>query len=201
MKQTEKTQRTVSKILDAAIVEFGKNGYAGGTVNQICSAGISKGLIYHNFEGKDDLYLVCLDQSCQMLLKYLQEQDRTRDLESYMTARRDFFRKNPNEARIIFEALLSPPAHLSAKIGQALSGFNELNEKMYSKTLDSIVLRDGISRQDAVSYFHLMQLMLNGYFSSPAFQNADPSERVETHEMIVSKLLECMLYGIAKGDI
>lgn len=201
MKQIEKTQRTVSKILDAAIMEFGKNGYAGGTVNQICSAGISKGLIYHNFEGKDDLYLVCLDQSCRMLLKYLQEQDRTRDLESYMTARRDFFRKNPNEARIIFEALLSPPAHLSAKIGQVLSDFNELNEKMYSKTLDSIVLRDGISRQDAVSYFHLMQLMLNGYFSSPAFQNTNPSERVETHEMIVSKLLDCMLYGIAKGDI
>ena len=46
-----------------------------------------------------------------------------------------------------------------------------MNEKMYSEKLDTLILRDEISREDAVSYFHMMQLMLNGYFSSPAFQN------------------------------
>ena len=81
-----------------------------------------------------------------------------------------------------------------------LSEFNTLNEKMYNRTLDSLILRDGISREDAVSYFRLMQLMLNGYFSSPAFQNTDLPEKVKTHEMIVPKLLDYMLYGIAKGE-
>lgn len=199
MKKSERTELTISKILEAAINEFGKNGYSGGTVNNICNTGINKGLLYHNFEGKDDLYLTCLNHSCQKLLNYLREQDRTENLESYMSARMDFFNKHPDEARIFFEALLSPPLHLSDKISQMISEFNVLNEKMYNTTLDSIILRDGISREDAVSYFHLMQLMLNGYFSSPTFQNTNMFEKVEIHEMIVSKLLDYMLYGIAKG--
>lgn len=200
MKKSEKTELTVSKIIETAMEEFGKNGYAGGTVNNICKAGINKGLIYHNFSGKDELYLTCLNRSCKNLMQYIQEQNGTKNPKNYMTSRMNFFSEYTNEAHIFFEALLNPPIHLSFEIQQALAEFNELNEKMYNATLDSLILRDGISRDDAISYFHLMQLMLNGYFSSPAFQNTEIQKKVEMHEMIVSRLLDCMLYGIAKGN-
>ena len=134
-------------------------------------------------------------------MQYIQEQNGTKNLENYMASRMNFFNEHPNEAHIFFEALLNPPAHLSEEIRQALSEFNGLNEKMYNTTLDSLILRDGISRDDAIAYFHLLQLMLNGYFSSPAFQNTEMQKKVEMHEMIVSKLLDCMLYGIVKGEI
>ena len=200
MKKSEKTEITIAKILDAAMKEFGKNGYAGGTINHICNAGINKGLIYHNFAGKDELYLVCLQHSCDKLLTYLTQADRTETFQKYLSARMDFFQQYPDEARIFFEALLTPPPHLSEQIDTALAGFNALNEEIYHHTLDLLILRDGISREDAVSYFHLMQFMLNGYFSSPSFQNTDLSKKAEIHELIVPKLLDYMLYGIAKGD-
>jgi len=200
MKKSERTELTISKILEAAMIEFGKNGYAGGTVNNICNAGINKGLLYHNFSGKDDIYLACLKQSCKRLINDLQQQGRAENLESYLSARMDFFHNYPNEARIFFEALLSPPPHLSDSIAPILSEFNALNERIYNQTLDSLTLRDGVSRNDALSYFHLLQLMLNGYFSSPAFQNTDLSEKIKKHEMIVPKLLDFMLYGIARGE-
>lgn len=200
MKKSEKTEITVSKIIEAAMNEFGKSGYTGGTVNNICNAGINKGLLYHNFAGKDDLYLTCLKRSCEKLMKYIQSRDVTTNLESYMAVRMEFFNEYPNEAHIFFEALLNPPGHLSDDIAQTLTKFNTMNEKIYNQTLDALILRDGISREDAISYFHLMQLMLNGYFSSPAFQNIDLLKKVEIHEMIVPKLLDYMLYGIAKGE-
>lgn len=200
IKKNERTILTVSKILEAAMNEFGKNGYSGGTVNNICKSGINKGLIYHNYNGKDVLYLTCLEHSCKKLMNYLNEHDNSKNPEIYMSARMDFFNKNPNEAHIFFEALLSPPVHLSDEINQIISEFNTFNEKMYNLSLNSIILRDGIKREDALSYFHLMQVMLNGYFSSPAFQNTNMSEKVKLHEMIVSKLLDYMLYGIAKGE-
>lgn len=134
-------------------------------------------------------------------MNYLKKKFRTETLEKYMSARMEFFNKYPNEARIFFEALLTPPPHLSDKINPILSEFNTLNEEMYNKTLDSITLRDNVSRDDAISYFRLMQLMLNGYFSSPAFQNTHLPEKIKMHEMIVPKLLDYMLYGIAKGEI
>lgn len=199
MKKSEKTGLTVARIIDAAMDEFGQNGYAGGAVNQICRAGINKGLLYHNFSGKDALYLACLRRSSQTLIQYIQQRNGAESPERYMAARMDFFNAYPREAHIFFDALLNPPAHLSEEIRQALSDFSELNERIYGKALDALQLRDGIERADAVSYFHLMQLTLNGYFSSPAFQSATWQEKAELHEKLLPKLLDCMLYGIAKG--
>ena len=39
MKKSEKTEHTVARIIEAATNEFGKLGYAGGTINRICQAG------------------------------------------------------------------------------------------------------------------------------------------------------------------
>ena len=60
-----------------------------------------------------------------------------------------------------------------------------------------LTLRDGITTEDALSYSHLMQTMLNGYFSSPACQNVVLKEKVKMHETIILKLFDFMLYGIA----
>lgn len=201
MKKSEKTKLTVTKITAAAINEFGKNGYAGGTVNNICKAGINKGLIYHNFTGKDELYLNCLNLSCQKLMRHIREKDGAKDLESYMAARLDAFNLYPDEAHIFFEALLSPPAHLAEEVTLALSEFHALNEQVGGKILDTLVLRDGISKNDAISYFHMMQTMLNGYFSSPAFRNIALPEKLEMHEKLLPQLLNFMLYGIAKDPL
>lgn len=144
--------------------------------------------------------MTCLRRSSNKLIRYIREREGTDHLENYMAARMDFFRDFPREARIFFDALLNPPIHLSEDIRQSLADFNALNEKIYEKTLDTLLSRDGISRADAISYFHLLQLMLNGYFSSPAFQSATWQEKAELHEKILPKLFDCMLYGIAKGE-
>lgn len=200
MKKSEKTKITVSKIIAAAISEFGKNGYAGGTINNICKSGINKGLLYHNFTGKDELYLNCLNLSCKKLIQHIREQNGTKNLKSYITARIDIFNLYPDEAHIFFEALLSPPIHLTDKVTLALSEFHMLNEQMSNKILDTIILRDGISREESISYFYMMQMMLNGYFSSPTFQNIALEKKIKIHERILPRLLDFMLYGIAKGE-
>ncbi|MDD5863930.1 MAG: TetR/AcrR family transcriptional regulator [Firmicutes bacterium] len=200
MKKSERTELTVSRIVDAAMEEFGKNGYAGGTVNNICKTGINKGLLYHNFSGKDALYLACLRRSCEKLTAYLRERDAGSDLKRYMEARMAFFDTFPNEAHIFFEALLNPPAGLSAEVADALSDFTVLNEEVFQKFMNTLRLRDGVTRENALSYCHLIQTMFNGYFSSPAFQSIPLTEKAKIHEEATSRLLDYMIYGIAKGE-
>ncbi|MCI5754056.1 MAG: TetR/AcrR family transcriptional regulator [Clostridiales bacterium] len=200
MKQSERTELTISRILNAATVEFGTNGYTGGTVNNICKTGIHKGLIYHNFKDKDELYLSCLKKSCEKLTEYIRAKHCSDDLMQYMNARMDFFREYPNEARIFFEALLNPQPHLRAEIKQAMQELEEQNERIYRKAIQSITLRDGVTTEDALLYFRQMQTMFNGYFSSPAYHNTDLDEKVKIHEASIPKLFDFMLYGIAKGD-
>lgn len=200
MKKSDKTELTIARIVESAIREFGENGYASGTMNNICKAGINKGLIYHNFASKDELYLTCVQHSCKSLTEYIEHHDGTTDLQKYMATRMEYFQAFPNETHIFFEALLNPPAQLSNRISEALKDFNLINERVYQTTLNHLVLRDGISMEHALSYFHLMQTMLNGYFSSPAFQNIVWNEKVKIHESMIPKLLDYMIYGIAKGE-
>ncbi|ART74286.1 hypothetical protein BTO20_37105 (plasmid) [Mycobacterium dioxanotrophicus] len=52
------------QILDAAIVEFGRRGYAGASIAEIASqAGISKPLIYGYFGSKEGLYIACVQRT------------------------------------------------------------------------------------------------------------------------------------------
>lgn len=46
MKREEKTKLTRERIIAASIDEFGSKGYAMASVNNVCDAGIAKGLIY-----------------------------------------------------------------------------------------------------------------------------------------------------------
>lgn len=199
MKRAEKTELTVSKILEAALKEFGASGYAGGTINNICKRGINKGLIYHNFKDKNELYLVCLENSCKKLVTLIEESGCTSDQLQYMKLRMKFFTEYPNEAHIFFEAILQPQEKLRDKIQEILRPFEELNEAIYRRVVSGITLRDGITQEDAIDYFRQMQRMFNGYFSSSAYRYIALDEQIKEHEMNLSKLLDFMLYGIAKG--
>ena len=88
MKKAEKTERTKERILQAAMEEFGRKGYAAATIGAICSEhGIAKGLLYHNFVGKDDLYLACVSRCFDDVTAYLQGQNLGADLHRYMEYR------------------------------------------------------------------------------------------------------------------
>lgn len=199
MKRTERTELTISRIQEAALEEFGVNGYAGGTINNICKRGINKGLIYHNFKDKDELYLVCLENSCKKLVSLIAESGCTSDPLQYMKLRMHFFTEYPKEAHIFFEAILQPQEKLRNRIKQILEPFDEINEKIYRCVISGITLRDGITQEDAINYFRQMQCMFNGYFSSSAYRFMTLDKRIREHEINLSKLLDFMLYGIAKG--
>lgn len=199
MKRSEKTELTVSKIMKAAMSEFGANGYVGGSVNNICKSGINKGLIYHNFKDKDELYLKCLEKSCETLVRLIEDSGCSSDLLKYMNVRMSFFKEFPNEAHIFFEAILQPQEHLWNEIQEILQPFEKINENIYRSIVASVKLRDGITEEEAVGYFKQMQRMFNGYFSSSAYRRMSPDEQFNKHETSLPKLLDFILYGIAKG--
>ena len=70
MKKEEKTKQTCEKIVHAATIEFGSRSYDAVSLNAICGKyQIAKGLIYHNFKNKDELYLYCVKKSFEKLMK------------------------------------------------------------------------------------------------------------------------------------
>lgn len=178
--------------------EFGEHGYAGASLNVICAEGISKGLLYHNFENRDALYLACAEKCFSDLFYCLKNADIEGNPQKYMAARLQFFGENEYEARIFFESVLQPPDSLRNRLDGLRAEFDALNLKIYQDILSSLTLRKGISNDDALKYFEMQQTMFGGYFSGPAVCRLSLPEKMRIHEKELSKLLDMMFYGIAE---
>ncbi|MEF9945562.1 MAG: TetR/AcrR family transcriptional regulator [Lachnospiraceae bacterium] len=204
MKQEEKSKRTYEKILNAAIVEFGDNGYDNGSLNTICkNYNISKGLIYHHFENKDELYLSCVEQAFQKITEFLNQSNYNEakfsdNIQKLIDLRYQFFHENPHYSNIFFGTVLQPPKHLTDRIKQIRRTFDDFNAQQYRKIIENVTLREDVSKEEALEYFFVFQEMFNGYFQSKAYENTDFHSLIDAHEMKLSKVLNIMLYGIAK---
>lgn len=61
MKQQERQERSRREIFQAAMEEFGAHGYDKVSMENLCTRhGISKGMMYHYYSNKDELFLLCV---------------------------------------------------------------------------------------------------------------------------------------------
>lgn len=147
MKREEKNQQTKRRIMDSALAEFSSKGYGASSVNAISAAqDVSKGIIYHYFETKDDLFLACVEECFQRLTEYIREsmteqRGAERRLEEYFAVRTRFFRTYPVYQRIFCEAAIAPPARLRAAIQRRREDFDALNLQILERLLSSLSLR------------------------------------------------------------
>lgn len=63
MKQAERRAQTQERLLDAAAEQFGRRGFHATTLDDVAAAaGYTKGAVYSNYAGKDELFLALLDR-------------------------------------------------------------------------------------------------------------------------------------------
>ena len=155
MTQEERRTEMQERILSAACHEFGCKTYEGASVNLICEHGkFSKGVLYHYYPSKDDLFLGCVDHCFQSLTSYCithlpdpipcsQEVVNT-----CFQCRYDFFLAFPDLEKIFSRVLANPPVHLIKQISALRRPFDELNYRLLSglvthkKRLASMPLSD-----------------------------------------------------------
>ncbi|MGN0543769.1 MAG: TetR/AcrR family transcriptional regulator [Acutalibacteraceae bacterium] len=101
MNQTEKTQRSIDMIINAAIPEFAEKGFEGAVLNDICRKNnISKGRLFHHFSGKGELYLACCKRAAEDLaannLAFEPDRSKTpqQNMHDYLLHRNTFYAKD-----------------------------------------------------------------------------------------------------------
>lgn len=203
MKQSEKMKNTHDRILSAAIKEFGEKGYDNTSLNVICDKyNISKGLIYHNFKNKDELYLCSVEECVVKLVEYLNKEDYSVDdswenMKKVLILRQEFFDKFHNYRNVFFGAVLAPPNHLIKEIKNIKKEYDLFNIEKFKKLLKNIKLKKSITEEMAISYFLAYQEMFNGYFQNKIYNDEDLSSIVKAHDLKLLTALDVMLYGIA----
>ena len=175
MNREEKNILTRQQIINSAIAEFGMNSYAEGSLNSICRDGkISKGIIYHYFKDKDELYLVCVAECFNRLTTFLNTEKITfnnveQDIEKYLDLRHQFFKENPDFGNILTNALLQPPKHLADQIREIKGGLDRFNIDFYEQVLKNVNLKDDVSHEEAIEYFLVFQESFNYYFQNKTY--------------------------------
>ncbi len=198
MKREDKNLQSRQKIMENAVQEFAEKGYGLSSINTICeTGGISKGILYHYYKDKDDLYVSCVRACFDALTAHLSgyaapgKGDAQARLEAYFGARLDFFRASPPYQRLFFEAILSPPAHLSGAIAEARAAFDTLNHAVFSALLDSVALRPDVTKGEAVETFRQYQDFVNA---------TTPEGDMALHEDRSRRAVSVLLYGVVARE-
>lgn len=204
MNREEKNLQTRQKIIDSALSEFGKKNYSEASVNTICTAGnISKGIIYHYFKDKDELYLLCVRDCFDALTKYLDNSDLADTapieaaLERYFDARIAFFEAHPLYLGIFCSAIMNPPPHLTASIDKITSGFHRQAVSILTTLLKTQKLRPDITVEDVVEVFCEYQDFVNTRFQMKAAGETTLKE----HEARCRRSLQILLYGVIERQV
>lgn len=202
MKREEKNLISCRKIMDSARKEFSEKGYGLSSVNTICSEGdISKGILYHYFKDKDEIYLKCIQECFDGLTEYLKVYEKemrgnvTEQLNQYFSARFAYFSLHAEQQGIFCEAVISPPEHLKNRIAEIRKGFDCLNVRILEGFLSRLTLRPGISKEDVIDIFRQYQDFMNARYQ----MTGNPPQGLQEREQTCKKAVLVLLYGVAEA--
>jgi Transcriptional regulator len=170
------------RILNAAINEFAQKGFKNASTNEIVKeAGISKGLLFHYFKNKKQLYLFLYDYLMEIMKEeyfqklWIDEKDFLEKMRMASLQKLELFRKYP----LIFKFFLTAYSETDGEVRNEVADRNQkLLEANLPRVYDNVDLsnvREGIDHQKAIN---LIIWSLEGYANSktPEFKTMGEKE-------------------------
>lgn len=204
MTQAERQKRSKEEIYQAALEEFGKADFEAVTMDSIClNHSISKGMMYHYYANKSELFLACAQEIFRELNDYLrheaealEDQPAFEAIKHYFLLRETFFQTRLREKNVFENAVLRPPRHLADQIHALRQPIREENEQFLRRLLSRVELREGVDRDQAVRYLHSVYAVFWAVLEQYHPQNAAP----DLHHMLseAQEILSMVLFGAAR---
>lgn len=202
MTQKERQERSKEEIYQAALEEFGTYGYGHVNMEQICGRhSISKGMMYHYYSSKDELFLLCVDRTFSQLLAYIERDlgelkghNALETIKDYFMIREYFFQLHPKQKLIFEDAMLHTPKQLAEQIQELHEPLQELNRKFLGQLVAQAPLRPGLDRGKVVSYLESVGASLQ---NNIAFYQGQEG-LADLHSMLktAGEILDMLLYGV-----
>ena len=201
MKKELKTKLTQERIIEVALIEFSQKGYKAFGINELCkNHKISKGILYHNFSGKTEIYLACVRESFQKAVSSIRgESGAIPSLADYMERRHRFSKDFPHHSHVFFEAWMTAPAEIAEEVEKEKAVFEDLNRQVSEKLLAESTLKDHISQEQALDYLSFIQQLFRSYYLA-ASGSKEPTSLASQYENDLQKVLHLMIYGILKDE-
>lgn len=206
MKREEKNESSKEKILNAALQEFGQKGYVLASTNNICKNNdISKGLLFHYYKTKDELFLICVEKCFEALCSYMKQHITVETacpeeiLNQFFEIRFNFFKEYPLYEQIFYTAMIHTPEHLQEKIEQKRAEMNALNIKLINNMMSKLQLKEDVDKESVIQiiygYSNYVQMKYKGDYSK---SKEARKEVLTKHKEEIKNMIMMLFYGIVK---
>ena len=160
-------QEKQERILNAALKEFAQKGYENASTNEIVkSAGISKGLLFHYFNNKKELYFFLYNHFVEVLMEEFfneldfSERDIFERLKNLMILKNRLMIRHPE----VFDFMMSASMETSEEVKGELGNTNaELMQSSYSRLFENIDLSKFREDTDIPRTINIIMWTLEGF--------------------------------------
>jgi len=211
LKQAYKSKLSRERIILAAINDFNSSTPHDIHINAICRENnISKGLLYHYFSSKDDLFCACTDFAVKMLADDIDSfevnnhNSLAENLHDYYEARIDYWLLNPQYYTITHQALNSPQLYNVEKLRSSKKIFNDAADRKLLEILHQYDLNYSVSERKLLDILRMVyENMFLTYMDKimNAVKMDDTERAINKHEQLIflyDNLIDLLLYGIIK---
>ncbi|MGG3916950.1 TetR/AcrR family transcriptional regulator [Parageobacillus thermoglucosidasius] len=203
-------------IIKVAIEEFVKNGYEKASTDVITRrAGISKGILFHYFKSKKNLYLYLVNYVKDFLteiamtkLKKIQSDDFFERIKEIVLLKQEIMIQYLQETQFITAAFLNPPVAVKAEMEKIIKEYYEayqedfLLEHVYIKELiQTEKLREDISADTVIRMtMCIVDQLSNKYLALYKNKQMDIMNTTEFMLRELNEYLKIVKYGIYKPE-
>lgn len=148
----------IEQIINAAASEFVEHGYENTSMEQIARrAGLTKGGVYHHFQGKDDILLLASQKLAEPLIEMMQQAatiaSATEALSEIITRYLSYWNAHRTETAFYFLSMVKAPSlpHLAGLYEGYTSQMVSFYRQIFARGLASGEFRDHDSTARALS--------------------------------------------------
>ncbi|MBT2755514.1 TetR/AcrR family transcriptional regulator [Mesobacillus foraminis] len=146
------------RILNAAAQEFAQKGYANASTNEIVkAAGISKGLLFHYFNNKKDLYLFLYNHFVDVLMHEFfanledTEQDIFLKIKKIMLLKSQLMKKHPEIFNFMMSAYMEDSTEVKNDLDQRHSEMLQHSYSTIFSKIDPSLFKEGTDVKRAIN--------------------------------------------------
>lgn len=202
MTQKERQERSKEEIYQAALIEFGTLGYEKASMERICGKhGISKGMMYHYYSNKDELFLLCVERTFADLKTHVERdagelvgQGILETIKNFFMIREYYFQQRPRQKTIFEDAMLHPPKHLVEQIQELRGPIREVNREFIRQLVKKMPLRPEMDPHKAARYLESVEYYFQSIMRN--YRDAHAAEDMHTMFETAEEILDMVLFGI-----
>ena len=196
MNQKERNELSRARILVHASAEFAEHGYYGASVNRICENGkISKGLMYHYYKDRDDLYLACV-QTCYSKITELVWQKLylgSVTVEDFLDSRAAYFEKHPVHYHLYLDSITNICPHIQEQLKQCRSEYDAMSYKIFSAIWENQYKNTVLDPDFAVTMLTIMRRGLNSFIETQKSEDFTPADHAKLCKLVVKTIIRGMI--------